>query len=220
MSAMKISWFKGFNKSTKKAAEVINNEENKPYKDFLTYDQSCEFGIEYGDTMLSYRLDREGGKLLIHKYDSRDKRGKDIEYDINSSADASDKQILTDFLVQLFSHRYNFYGHPLYSASPIFNKVEFLAMLDKGIQSMQLEEDRAKLKFGNSDFIRFCNEKKLFPRHYNRGVLWEANCPQGAHSIQISVESGTWGCGYCKRKGDLESFKQWYTQVKENKALR
>jgi hypothetical protein len=32
----------------------------------------------------------------------------------------------------------------------------------------------------------------------------------GQHHLMISTEFNEWGCGYCKKKGDINSLREWY----------
>jgi hypothetical protein len=31
----------------------------------------------------------------------------------------------------------------------------------------------------------------------------------------ISTKSNDWGCGYCKRKGDMNTLREWYENKKK-----
>ncbi len=45
----------------------------------------------------------------------------------------------------------------------------------------------------------------------SRPNIWEANCLSGGeHQLMISTEFNEWGCGYCKKKGDINSMCGWH----------
>lgn len=69
----------------------------------------------------------------------------------------------------------------------------------------------------DNEIIKYCNSIGLNPKpNGSRPNIWEANCLSGGeHQLMISTEFNEWGCGYCKKKGDFNSLREWY-ECKKN----
>ena len=39
--------------------------------------------------------------------------------------------------------------------------------------------------------------------------VWASNCPGTNHFLYISTKTDTFGCGWCKRKGDAEELRKF-----------
>lgn len=179
------------------------------YKHFLRYNQSCFDGFEYGFTDLYYEIC--GLTLFILEVDHRNKTEKKFEIQIEKSPER-DEGVLEDFLITHMSYRYNFEGEPIYEKSEVFSKESFDAMLVKGLALMDERERLALVLNSDNDLIKYCKSIGLNPEPEGSSFTnWKANCPSGGqHHIMISTKSNEWGCGYCKKKGDLNSLKEWW----------
>lgn len=178
------------------------------YKHFLRYDQICFDGIEYGFTDLFY--DIRGSSLFIRKVDHRNNGEKEFDISIEN-INAKVEVVLEEFLINLMSFRNNFEGEPSYENSNIFSKESFDSMLDKGI-TLMIERDNLAITLNSeNELINYCKSQGLNPESKGGSATnWKANCPSGStHKIMISTVSNEWGCGYCRRKGDINSLKEW-----------
>jgi hypothetical protein len=184
-------------------------ELKREYKHFLRYDQSCFDGIEYGFTDLFY--DIHGSTLFIKKVDSVTKTDRELEIHLENK-NLSSEVLLEDYLINLMSHNGNFIGTPQYEKSEMFSKESFDKMLDKGISMMVERDGMAKSLNSENELINYCKSVGLYPEPVDGNVNnWKANCPSGGkHYIMISTISNEWGCGYCRKKGDINSLKKWY----------
>ena len=180
----------------------------KEYKHFLTYEQLCFDEAEYGYTDLLF--DINGSKLFIKKVDHRNLSTKELEFPIINK-NVSTEIILENFLIDLMSYRYNFSGRPVLIKSEIFSEKWFNVLLEKGSKIQDERNEIAILENSNVEIIKFCESVGLNPRPEGSSPTnWYANCPSGgAHPIMISTISQEWGCGYCKKKGDLIALKDW-----------
>ena len=110
------------------------------------------------------------------------------------------------------SYRWNFEGIPIYENSELISEESFDKMLKEGIELMDKRDELAKLLHADNELIKYCKSIQLNPEpEGNSTTNWQANCPSGGHHhIMISTKSNEWGCGYCGRKGDLYSLKEWH----------
>lgn len=181
----------------------------KGYKHLLRYNQSCFDGIEYGFTDLFYEI--SGSTLFIKKVDHRTKSEKEFESQIDNIPER-DEVVLEGFLINLMSYRFNFEGEPIYESSEVFSKKSFDAMLVKGLVLMEEREKLALILKSDNELIKYCKSIGLNPiPKGGSSTHWEANCPSGGnHKIMISTTSNEWGCGYCRKNGDINALKEWY----------
>ena len=79
--------------------------------------------------------------------------------------------------------------------------------------------EKAKILAQGNELIRYCEAEKLYPYPEGSNLTnWYAQCPNGGkHPIMISTISNEWGCGYCRKKGNLEDLKHF---IKQSKYLR
>jgi|WetSurSiteA1Bulk_404760.scaffolds.fasta_scaffold21808_3 hypothetical protein len=182
---------------------------DKGYKHFLRYNQICFDGIEYGFTDFFYEIIES--MLFIKKVDNRNNTEKEFEFPLEIK-NTRPEIVLEDFLINLMSYKYSFEGEPVYVHSKVFSKESFDNMLRKGVELRKEREESAILLNLNNELIKYCKSIGLNPEPEGSSTSnWQANCPSGGnHYIMISTKSNEWGCGYCKRKGDLNSLKEWY----------
>ena len=180
----------------------------KEYKHFLRYDQLCFEDMEYGFTDLYYYISES--TLYIKKQDHRNNKEVELDFPLYNKYE-SVGVILESYLINLMSYSKNFAGTPKYESSDKFSEETFNTMLEKGIASMIERETLAKLLGADNELIKCCKSIGLNP-YPEGGIItnWQASCPSGGnHQIMISTKSNEWGCGYCRKKGDLNSLKRW-----------
>lgn len=185
--------------------------ENIEHKPFLIYDQ---FILDfYGYTELAYNISNDLKTLSVISNDLVTRRTDIATFPIIKEY-STDKNTLEDFLIELFSGRYNFYGEPSYVSSDMFSEEEFEVMLQKGMAIITEKEEAAIKQYLRSEIISYCTIADLSPFPAgNSPSNWKANCPSGGqHHISISAEKNQWGCGYCHRKGNINDLKVWISE--------
>ncbi len=189
------------------------------HKHLVTFEQDF-ISIRCYETSLYYRFNAQN-ELSILKSDcyllgSSKKEKETILFTPDNSC-TDDIASLKSFLIEFFSYSGNCFGYPVYSYSELFTEDEFNQLLRKGIDNINNQKNKIKESGQGHPLIRYCEEQKLYPIPFDQTAhSWRANCPSGrAHSIEISTSTGTWGCGYCAKKGGLEELKGWI----DNKTL-
>lgn len=191
-------------------------DKERDYKHFLRYDQLSIEGVEFGYTDLFFDFNQT--TIFIKKFDHRNKEEKELQFPLKSEA-ANIIAELIDFIITIMSDKYNFVGRPVFVQSNFFSKSLFEEMLKQGINLMNEKHDLAVRLNAENELIIYCKSIGLNPEPNGSGPTnWEANCLSGGqHRLMISTESNEWGCGYCKRKGDINSLQKWYES--KNKAV-
>jgi 3-deoxy-D-arabino-heptulosonate 7-phosphate (DAHP) synthase len=74
---------------------------------------------------------------------------------------------------------------------------------------------KQKTELLKTDFIDYLKEKGLDP--IPSGIdefSWYAKCcySKGKHFMMVSTKSNTFGCGYCRKKGDVNDLKLFYSK--------
>ena len=115
-----------------------------------------------------------------------------------------------------------FYGGCLYfMESTLFTECEFTSF-NKDIKNelKALKDQAGNLK---TAFIDYLEKTNFNPKPTgNTKYSWTIGCPnaEGKHFLMISTLNDEWGCGYCKRKGDLEDFKNWLREIDRKKLTQ
>lgn len=185
-----------------------SSESEKEYKHFLRYDQLCFEDIEYGFTDLYYNIS-ESTLYIKRRYHTTNYESE-VEFPLDNKS-ATVTAILESYLINLMSYSRNFAGTPKYESSNLFSKESFDTMLEKGIALMVEREKLTILLGADNELIKYCKSIRLNPQPEGGSETnWQANCPSGGnHYIMISTRSNEWGCGYCRKKGDINSLKEW-----------
>ena len=191
-------------------------DKEREYKHFLRYDQLSIEGVEFGYTDLFFDFNQT--TIFIKKIDYNNTEEKELQFPLKSEAENIIAE-LKDFIITIMSDKYNFVGRPVFVQSRIFSKALFEEMLKQGINLMNEKHDLAVRLNAENELIIYCKSIGLNPEPDGSSPTnWEANCLSGGqHRLMISTESNEWGCGYCKRKGDINSLRKWYES--KNKAV-
>lgn len=186
----------------------------REYKHFLRYEQSCFDGIEYGFTDLFFDFNKT--TIFIKKFDHRTKEEIELQLPLTPE-DANIIIELKDFLITFMSNRNNFEGTPVFVQSRIFSEETFDKMLKQAIILMDEKYDLAIKLNAENELIKYCKSIGLNPEPGGSSTTnWVANCLSGGqHHLMISTKSNDWGCDYCKRKGDINSLREWYESKKK-----
>ena len=170
---------------------------------------------EAGTFNLFYKI--ENDQLLIkneYQYDFGYPHSTD-EYAFNiQDPSLSDKQILRNFLIEKLDT--GFFSEQVIRQESIFFSSEELEEINHlARQERKEKEERAKMMHQNKEIIKFCEREQMNPRLAGLDPdQWFANCPGGRHPLMIAADSGTWGCGYCEKKGELPELEQWVRERK------
>jgi hypothetical protein len=185
----------------------------REYKHFLRYDQSCFDGILYGFTDLFFDFNQT--TMFIKEVDHRNKKEIELQFPLKSE-EVNIISELREFLITIISDKYNFVGTPVFVQSRIFSEQTFDKILRQGIILMDEKYDLAIKLNTENELIKYCRSIGLYPEPGGISPTnWEANCLSGGqHRLMISTKSNEWGCGYCKRKGDINSLREWYESKK------
>ncbi len=189
------------------------------HQHFVTFEQDF-ISIRCYETSLFYYFNAQK-ELIILKTDcyllsSSKKENETILFTPDASC-TDDISALKSFLINFFSSSSSCFGYPVYIHSELITEYEFNQLLKKGIDNINNHNNKIKENIQNHPLIRYCEDQQMFPAPIGHNPhSWQANCPsRREHFIEISTSTGTWGCGYCEKKGRLEELKEW---VETNKS--
>jgi hypothetical protein len=148
------------------------------------------------------------GKKLFYKT-SKDGDYKESEYKLEFNLEINKKSIY-NFLKGYFAYTIKWNGEPRFN-SPGYLNQEDLESIVSEVKKEIKDLKKEGLKTANH-FIDFLESQSLDPRPSGNGKYsWQANCPfsRGSHFMMISTETNTFGCGWCKKKGDQKALKDY-----------
>lgn len=126
----------------------------------------------------------------------------------------TDKQILRNFLTEKLCTGF-FSEQIIRQESVFFSSEELEEINDLAHRERKEKEERAKMINRDKEIIKFCTREQMNPRLAGLDPnQWLANCPGGRHPLMIAAACGTWGCGYCKKKGELPELEKWCREMK------
>lgn len=107
-----------------------------------------------------------------------------------------------------------FEGYPEFENSAIFTKQEFDAMVDTIKNKKAIFSNKALENI--TPLITFLEENNLNPYPAdNTATNWRAQCPKGrGHFLNISTQTETWGCGYCRQEGNQNDLENWILEIR------
>lgn len=189
------------------------------YKVLFYYDQICQFDIPYGVSVILYK--RIEDKLHIAKVLARCDNAIEFQYPIKNKS-LSDQALLEEFVTYIFSYPKSFAGRPEYVRSDHFTEAEFEALLEKGLAIDDERIAAARKQYKQHEAYLFAVKHQLNPQPIGYSISdWRFNCISGgSHQLDISLETNTWGCGYCRKKGDLQDLYDWYEAVKPPRKVK
>ena len=186
---------------------------SKEYQHLIRFNQDCfdPYMIgdhEYGSIDLYYAI--EDTTLFIKALDHQTNRLKEFEIAITNK-ETRTENILENYLIELISNEGNFYGKPFYESSEVFSQEQFQSIYNKGIALRKEKIEIAKALNENNELLAYFKFLGLNPRPSNGSIEhWEARCLCGGnHTLMITTTTNEWGCGYCKKKGDINDLKLW-----------
>lgn len=168
--------------------------------------------FESGEGKAFYKIKQDHLEILVEAqmdYQDDVRETTTIPYDPGLTV----KEVLSQFLKEnLWSF---FPDQPLYRKSEMFTQEDFDQFVRNIVTKRNRKENSARELYENHPLAVYCEQEGLNPRP-TRGASsqWLANCPRGrSHSIMLELETGTWGCGYCCKKGELEQLKEWMADL-------
>ena len=151
------------------------------------------------------------GKKLFYKtskYGNYTETGYKLEF--NSEIN---KKSIYNFVKGYYAYSIRWNGEPRFNSAGYLNQEDFESIVSevkKEINDLKKEG----LKTANH-FTDYLESQSLVPRPTGDNKhLWLANCPfsGGSHFMMISTETNTFGCGWCKKKGDQKALKDYLTK--------
>jgi len=190
---------------------------------FIIYEEWNHMGIAEASFKLSFDIDYNSKILITKKESITTESYQSVKSEWNKilkstipDISISEKEIIKKWFTGLLCHPNLFFGYPIYYESNLFSESEFNQMRDIAKITIKEREEKAIINAKDNELIRLFNEYNLSPRPSLESIYsWVANCPsKRAHGIEINTKSNEWGCGYCKRKGDINSLREWYESKK------
>lgn len=82
----------------------------------------------------------------------------------------------------------------------------------------ELAENARKARETETEIIWTARELGLTPKPAGVGPqFWWARCPETNHSLYIDAAENSFGCGWCKRKGNAEDLRAFVMERKDRK---
>lgn len=120
-------------------------------------------------------------------------------------------------LMERFIRAKNGFEWPVGFVAPgIVDKSAFELLL--GRIENELAENARKARETETEIIWTARELGLSPKPAGIGPqFWWARCPETNHSLYINAAENSFGCGWCKRKGNVEDLRAFVMERKDRK---
>jgi hypothetical protein len=106
-----------------------------------------------------------------------------------------------------------------FTASGLVNKHTFDSLI--GRIEDELEENIKKAKQNETEIIKVARELRLSPEPTGTSpTFWRARCPETNHPLYINAAENSFGCGWCKRKGEIEELRRFVKERKDWQAKK
>ncbi len=104
------------------------------------------------------------------------------------------------------------YGWPSGFVAPgTVDQSEFNNLLE--LIESELRENTERARQSETAIIVTAKELRLCPEPLGIGTnSWRARCPETNHPLFINAEAGSFGCGWCKRKGGAVELRKFARQ--------
>lgn len=131
------------------------------------------------------------------------------------------KSNLRNILINYIEANRFFNGYPNFISSTLFSVSEFSDL----IASVKNEKATIKNKAVQlrTPFIDYLEEMDFNPKPTgNTEYSWKIGCPnaKGKQFLMISTLNDEWGCGYCKKRGALEDFRNWFRELEKKEMFQ
>ena len=170
---------------------------------------TVEFWLEF-DVKYFYRITDDNYIQLAYKMD-----GNELQLSAQFKLRYEDLKENIAFIVKENIEVHSPYeGYPVFEKSDLLTEREFNGIIQAISDAKESIIKQAKAI--QTPLIDYLREQKLNPRPTgNNPNSWVANCPCGGnHFIMVVTIDDKWGCGYCRRKGELPELKMWLQELK------
>lgn len=191
-------------KEVKTFLSFINN--HKISRDYI-------FILETEETMwdvdVRYYLKKEGNFLKLYTTNDTNEEFQNCNASLEINDYLSKKDIIE--LLEDYYEKWRTYGGlPRFRKEGLVDEKEFYTIIDS--INKKKEHYIKKAKELKTPFIDYLEKVNLNPIPDGKNEYqWLAKCPysKGKHHIMVSTKNDTYGCGWCKKKGnqrDLENY--------------
>lgn len=148
------------------------------------------------------------GKKLFYK-NSLDEDYTKTGYNSELNSEIT-KESVYSFVKGYFAYSIRWNGPPTFNSAGYLNKKDLESIVSEIREEIKISKKEG-LATANH-FTEYLKSQSLDPKPTgDNKYLWQANCPfsKGKHFMIISTETNTFGCGWCKRKGDEKELKKY-----------
>lgn len=182
---------------------INNHETNRDYVFILETEETM------WDVEVRYYLKREDNLLKLYTTNNTNEEFYDCDASLKIN-DSLEKKDIINLLENNIEKWRTYDGLPRFRKEGLLDEKEFYAIIDSVKEKRDHYTKRAKeLK---TPFIDYLEKVNLDPIPDGKNEYqWLAKCPysKGKHPMMVSTKNNTYGCGWCKKKGnqkDLEDY--------------
>ena len=166
------------------------------------------------DVAVRYYLKKEGDLLKLYTTNDTNEEYFDCDESLKIN-DYLNKKDVIELLEEYFDKGQAFGGLPRFRKEGLLYEKEFYAIIDRVREKRDQNIKRAKeLK---TPFIDYLEKVNLYPIPDGKNEYqWLAKCPysEGKHYIMVSTKNDTYGCGWCRKKGNQQDLEDYLATQK------
>lgn len=188
----------------KRFLNIINNHQTESEYILLLQTEETLYEVN-----IKYYLKKEGDFLKLLHLMQGETEFTDTGEAIRIEETLNINDIMT-LLQNSFKTQILYTGLPSFTIGGLINKKHFDIIKEK--ISFDREKHIKQAKYLRTPFIDYLEQIKLFPRpEGNASHTWLAKCPfaRGNHFMMVSTLNDTYGCGWCKKKGNQKDLEQF-----------
>jgi len=129
------------------------------------------------------------------------------------------RQLLKHYIRKFIMDGRNYLGLGyIFKESTIMGERQFKHMMDDILADLQINRYYQQTKWKDSPIAELCYKYglEILPTD-GEDYLAECWCPAGhSHRLQLNLDSGSWYCGYCRKKGHLKELKKLIVKYRNN----
>ena len=148
------------------------------------------------------------GKKIFYK-NSKDEEYTKTGYNLELNSEINKKSVY-NFVIGYFRYSIRWNGIPTFNSAGYLNKEDLESIISEVKDELQASKKEGLITANH--FTEYLESQSLDPKPTgDNNYLWQANCPYsgGNHFMMISTETNTFGCGWCKKKGDQKALKDY-----------
>ena len=194
-------------KEVKTFLSFVNNHKTKRDYVFILETEETMWDVE-----VRYYLKKEDNLLKLYKTNDTNEEFHNCDASLEINDYLSKKDVI-ELLENHFEKWREFYGLPRFRTEGLIDEKEFYTMVDS------IEEKRDhyinKAKELKTPFIDFLEKANLDPIPNGKNEYqWLAKCPysKGKHHMMVSTKNNTYGCGWCKKKGNQRDLENYFKE--------